>query len=292
MTSYSRNLHERLTNRGPSIGYCAICRAHGYLTKDHVPPKGCGNINDSVISHVYDSRSQGRPKPVLSQGGSHFRTICGHCNNTLLGTEYDPALNKVVLDIEQYFRQASGSRLALPRTKLFDYQPNRFLRSVLGHLLAANAVRDVVANDIAIPLDDALRAYVLDPTSCLPNEVCIYYWFYPHRRRVVMKHSVMGFFGGNGASIYGHVFKFFPFGFWIVWDEQGDRSRQFGLRRLDDSSQFIAATSRLSIDLSPLRSPNFPEAPPDTGMWLTADFLASQAEDRASTLSSEGAETS
>ncbi|MFS8976854.1 hypothetical protein PO002_20485 [Cupriavidus necator] len=282
MANYSKNLAERLLNRGPNIGYCAICRTYGSLTKDHVPPKGCGNINDSVISHVYDSSPERPQKRVLSQGGSHFRTICGHCNNTLLGTEYDPALTEVVRDIEMYFQRASDSRLVLPRTQLFEYQPNRFLRSVLGHLLAANAVKDVVANDHAIPLDDALREYVLDPSKCLPEEVCVYYWFYPHRRRVAMKHSVMGFFGGNGASIYGHVFKFFPFGFWIVWDEQGDRSRQFGLRSLDDSSQFISATSRLPVDLSPLRSPNFPEAPPPDGMWATTDYLASQAMDRAS----------
>jgi len=198
-------------------------------------------------------------------------------------------LTKVVRDIETYFQRASDSRLVLPRTQLFEYQPNRFLRSVLGHLLAANAVKDVVANDHVIPLDDALREYVLDPSKCLPDEVCIYYWFYPHRRRVAMKHSVMGFFGGNGANIYGHLFKFFPFGFWVVWDEQGYRSRQFGLRKLDDSSPILSATSRLLVDLLPLKAHDFPEAPTDDGMWLLVDYLASQAEDRVLARSEKGA---
>lgn len=280
MADYSKNLAERFSNRGPKVGYCAICRAHGPLTADHVPPKNCGNINDSIFTDVYGPSPERPRKPVMSQGGSHFRTICAYCNNTVLGTEYDPALRDVVHQIETYFKLASSSRLSLPRTRLFDYQPNRFLRAVAGHLLAANGVPDVVSNDRVAPLDAALREYVLDPARCLPDELCVYYWFYPHRRRVVMKHSAMGFFGGNGASIYGHVFKFFPFGFWFVWNEDGDRSRQFALRQMKESSTFVSAASRMALDLWPLQSLNFPEAPSNGGMWLVADQYVSQADDR------------
>jgi hypothetical protein len=281
MADYSKNLAERFSNRGPKIGYCAICREHGPLTADHVPPKNCGNINDSIFTDVYGPSPERPRKPVMSQGGSHFRTICAYCNNTILGTEYDSALRDVVQQIEAYFTLSSRSRLSLPRTQMFDYQPNRFLRAVAGHLLAANGVPDVVSNDRTAPVDAALREYVLDPTRGLPDKLCIYYWFYPHRRRVVMKHSLMGFLGGNGAHIYGHVFKFFPFGFWFVWNEEGGRSRQFNLRRLDDSSSLISATSRLALDLWPLRSMNFPEAlSSNDGMWLVADQYVSQADDR------------
>jgi len=280
MADYSKNLVERFSNRGPKVGYCAICRKHGPLTTDHVPPKNCGNINDSIFTSIYGPSPDRPRKLVMSQGGSHFRTICAYCNNTVLGTEYDPALRDVVHQIETYFKLASVSRLSLPRTRLFDYQPNKFLRSIAGHLLAANGVPDVMSNDRSAPLDAALREYVLDPQRCPPKELCVYYWFYPHRRRVVMKHSAMGFFGSNGATIYGHVFKFFPFGFWFVWDEEHGHSQQFSLRRLDDASPFISATSRLVLDLWPLRPLNFPEAPPDDGVWLIADQYVSQADDR------------
>ncbi|NRO99618.1 hypothetical protein GWC77_27580 [Paraburkholderia sp. NMBU_R16] len=218
MADFSKNLAERFSNRGPKVGYCAICRAHGPLTADHVPPKNCGNINDSVFTDVYGPSPERPKRMVFSQGGSHFKTICSRCNNTVLGTDYDPALRDVVHQIERYFTLASRSRLSLPRTQRFDYQPNRFLRAVAGHLLAANGVPDVLSIDPVAPLDAALRRYVLDPTQCLPEQLCVYYWFYPHRRRVVMKHSVMGFLrfvGGNNETIYGHVFKFFPFGFWV-----------------------------------------------------------------------------
>ncbi|MGY6237081.1 hypothetical protein ACW910_06060 (plasmid) [Burkholderia ambifaria] len=198
----------------------------------------------------------------------------------MLGTEYDPALRDVVQQIEKYFELASRSRLSLPPTQLFNYQPNKFLRAVAGHLLAANGVPDVVVTDPVAPLDAALRQYVLDPTQCLPDELRVYYWFYPHRRRVVMKHSLMGFLGGSGAHIYGHVFKFFPFGFWFVWNEDSGRSRQFNLRHLNDSSSDVSATSRLALDLLPRRPMNFPEAPSNDGMWLLVDQYASRADDR------------
>ncbi|HDR9499770.1 TPA: hypothetical protein QDC06_003019 [Burkholderia cepacia] len=216
----------------------------------------------------------------MSQGGSHFRTICAYCNNTVLGTEYDPALRDVVQQIEKYFKLASESRLSLPPKQLFDYQPNKFLRAIVGHLLAANGVPDLVVTDTVSPLDVALRRYVLDPTQCLPDELRVYYWFYPHRRRVVMKHSLMGFWGSNGAHIYGHVFKFFPFGFWFVWNEESGRSRQFNLRHLNDSSPDVSATSQLVLDLLPRQPMNFPEAPLDDGMWLLVDQYASRADDR------------
>lgn len=279
MADYSKNLTERFSNRGPKIGYCAICRKHGPLTADHVPPKNCGNINDSIFTDIYGPSPERPRKPVMSQGGSHFRTICAYCNNTILGTEYDPALRDVVQQIRAYFTLAS--RMSLPLIQMFDYQPNKFLRAIAGHLLAANGVPDVVLNDRTAPVDAALREYVLDPTRGLPDKLRVYYWFYPYRRRVVMKHSLMGFLGANGAHIYGHVFKFFPFGFWFVWNEEGGRSRQFNLRQLDESSSMISATSRLVLDLWPLRSMNFPEAPSsDDGVWLVADQYVSQADDR------------
>jgi hypothetical protein len=74
--------------------------------------------------------------------------------------------------------------------------------------------------------------------------------------------------------------KFFPFGFWFVWNEEGGRSRQFNLRRFDDSSPFISASSRLVLDIRPLRSMNFPEALQNDAVWLMADKYVSQADDR------------
>ena len=282
MGNYANKLSKRFSNRGPDTGFCAICRTHGTLTKDHVPPKDCGNVSDVVIRDVYGSNLAKQRGALTSQGGLHFRTICGRCNNTLLGTEYDPALSAVVQEIQSYLTKASGSHLTLPKTQLFEYQPNRFLRSVLGHLLAANAVNDVTKNTPVAPLDAALRAYVLNSSEVLPDSIHVYYWLYPYRRRVIMKHCGMGFTDSGGNLIYGHVFKFFPFGFWVVWNEKRISRWSINLPRLGlDTSPFISATFRLAIDFLPLQAPDFPETPPDDGMWLVADHLIAQAETKA-----------
>lgn len=280
MGMYADKLQKRFSNRGQNIGLCAICRAHGKLSRDHVPPQACGNMSDVVIRDVYGSSLNQQRSPIVSQGGLHFKTICENCNNKLLGTEYDPALIRVVQEIQTYFTNASGSRLMLPQTHLFDYQPNRFLRSVLGHLLAANAVGDIATNTPVTPLDTSLREYVLDSSQMLPENIHVYYWLYPHRRQVIMKHCGMGFQGSAGDLIYGHVFKFFPFGFWVVWNEQtNSKVKRINLPRLDiDTSLIVSATARLAINFWPLQASNFPEAPPDDGMWLMADHLISQVE--------------
>lgn len=284
MGKYSKDLSDRFSNRGPETGYCAICRAYGPLTKDHVPPKNCGNVRDSVMRGVFPDQAGRFSGRVISQGGSHFRTICGGCNSGLLGVEYDPALSDVVRQVEQLIRSAFVTGLALPDTHLFDYKPNRFVRSVLGHLLAANAVDELTKDDLTskvAPLDAALRAFVLDPCGSLPDNVDVYYWLYPDRRRVIVKHAAMGWFGNGGQIIYGHVFKFFPFGFWIVQHESPTTSYRISLPTINaDLSADIDACARLLVPLAPLQKLNFPEAPPDDGMWLISDRLASQAIDR------------
>jgi hypothetical protein len=216
MSSYSRKLSETFSNRGPKDGFCAICRTFGPLTKDHVPPKECGNVRDAVMRGVYGEGHKQSKKLVISQGSSHFRTICQRCNNTLLGSKYDPALCAVVKEIQSCITRAFESRLALPATQHFDYQPNRFARAVLGRLLASNAISDVAAPKPEAPLDAALRKYVLNFAEGLPSNISIYYWLYPYRRRVIMKHCAMAYQGVGGDPIYGQVFKFWPFGFWVV----------------------------------------------------------------------------
>jgi len=98
-----------------------------------------------------------------------------------------------------------------------------------------------------------------------------------------MKHCGMGFQGSGGDIIYGHVFKFFPFGFWVVWDEQANsRVKRINLPRLGlDLSSDIFEYARLVVNFKPLQASNFPEAPPDDGMWLVADHLISQASIRS-----------
>lgn len=286
MGNFSKRINDQFSNKGPDVGFCAICRVNGALTRDHVPPKNCGNIKNAIIREVFPDNDNSYKRKVNSQGGLHFKTICSSCNNTLLGTNYDPALSRVVKEVEAYITKASESRFTLPTRQFFDYQPNKFIRSVLGHLLAANAISDVKRNDnidAVAPLDAELRVYVLDQTRILPTNISIYYWFYPYKRRVIIKHGLMGMLGsGDPNTIYGHVFKFFPFGFWVVRDESINITSHIKLPKFNlDTSSEIEANSRLLINFSSIPKPNFPEVSTDNQIWWTIDDLSSQANDAA-----------
>jgi hypothetical protein len=286
LANYSKAILKRFATSGPSEGFCAICRLPAALTKDHVPPKNCGNVRDSVIQHLFGNSlaaaGEVRNKTTMSQSGLHFKTICNECNNTRLGIHYDPALGSVVQQVQTCFLNYSASGLSLPRMQLFDYLPNRFTKSIVGHLLAANAVNDVRSNGVAPPIDSALRAYFMDPNAVLPANIDIYYWLYPYRPRVILKHGAMGFAGSQGDIIYGHVFKFFPFGFWFVKSDLPIKNWQINLRKLNtDLSPDLDAMNRLAVEFRPLQSPNFPEAPEGNRMWLVNDDLASRTDDRS-----------
>ena len=87
MPDYSKHLRERFSNRGPKVSYSAICRERNPLGADHVQPKNCGNIDDSVLTDVYGPSRERPRKQLPSQRGSHFRTIRGYCTTTRLGSD-------------------------------------------------------------------------------------------------------------------------------------------------------------------------------------------------------------
>lgn len=71
--------------REKQIGKCAICGTEGELTKEHVPPQKA--FNDQSYISVPFEQAQGlrydeRPTAKPIQGGIHYYSICGHCNNS------------------------------------------------------------------------------------------------------------------------------------------------------------------------------------------------------------------
>jgi hypothetical protein len=91
MGEYSKNLKKRILNQGPKEGFCVICGGFGVLSRDHVPPKGCHNLNDVELKTVLPSPEYSKVG-TTSQGGTHYKTLCEKCNNHCLGTLYDQAL--------------------------------------------------------------------------------------------------------------------------------------------------------------------------------------------------------
>lgn len=81
--------------RRPVIEACRLCGAMTRLTKEHIPPKGSGNIqtsrlysfDDWLLRNSLDDLRGGKHQ----QGGVFGYTLCGSCNSytgTHYGTEY------------------------------------------------------------------------------------------------------------------------------------------------------------------------------------------------------------
>lgn len=262
MGKHSDSLKSRF-NLGPKNGYCVICGGYGKLTRDHVPPKGCNNLSNHQIKSLFPKN--GAPaRGLTSQGGTHFRTICGNCNGGLLGGRYDPSLISLSNEITSLADSLKSGVINLPPEICAFVKPQRIARSIVGHLLAANSAKEAKDGLVSSPVSDALRKYFLDESSSFPDKMELYYWLYPSRRQIIVKG-----FGRkesfNSPAIIGHVIKFLPLGFWLVSDKPDTvkinlpklfKKKSIGI---DDLAQII-------VPLHPLQPEDFPEAPGEKGI--------------------------
>jgi hypothetical protein len=161
----------------------------------------------------------------------------------------------------------------MPESVLVRMKPQRVARAIVGHVLAANAACEAGSPPVRAPFQDALRAYFLDKDAPLPSQAEIYCWVYPHRQQVFMKGVAKQWWGG-GPTLVGHVLKFFPLGFWIVWD----RPARIGipLRALvPDNRMALDDMDQADISLRRVPRQDFPETPTDDEVTLFASSAAS-----------------
>ncbi len=152
------------------VGTCNLCREVRALSWDHVPPKGGIKISRMEMIFLLDLLG-GEEKPPVeeSQNGVKYRTICKQCNE-LLGVEYDPHLNNIARAVGTCLI----SPIDLPRHMDFEVCPQRLLKSILGHMIAAKVS---VENT---KFDRVAREYVLDAQAPLPEEIHVHYWIFPY----------------------------------------------------------------------------------------------------------------
>ena len=258
----SKFLNSKVLTRGSKKGYCRICKQYDNLTRDHIPPRG------SITISPVELRTLGQDtdiKPTISQDGANFRTICSYCNNTLLGTEYDPELNKVSNKVGSLVKRLSDLSyrgFSLPPQVSIEVKPQRLARAVIGHLLASNYHPDQRDIEGSFPFPEALRNYFLNQNASLPDELNIYYWFYPSNRQVLVHGAAMGFWKAPKQPLFYSLMKFFPISYWITWEEPQHsiithptviRHRNIGI---DDSEE-------IQIKLLDYPRLDFPEHPHD-----------------------------
>ena len=265
-----------ISTKKNSEGICNICGEFGRLTEDHTPPKGCIRISKVEMKHVVDyfHTDKSVTKGRISQNGVKYKTLCPRCNNVLLGANYDKALISFVNTTGNYIK----SPIHLPKNMSVNGQPQKIMRSILGHLAAQGVDRYQKGPD-TIPLRD----YFIDETLPLPENANFYYWIYPYETQVLTRDCV--YLDIKFEKPFGIWFiKFFPIAFMVTWDEP--TNHRFNLAGLV-TWRFTGINDEadIPIRLDTVVHQHWPETPLIDGIVVTYGRDAIIAENKPSNLS-------
>ena len=255
---------------GPKVGMCNICGESGPLTEDHTPPKGAARATQVEMRHIGDllSAKKSEGKRCVSQNGVKFRTLCGRCNNSLLGANYDIAFNDFCQKTASYLK----SSLALPRKLYIKGKPQKIMRSLIGHLCAMGINR--YGKNLHY---ENLKSYLLNQDELLPSYLDIYYWVYPYGTRVLVRDAaIKDFRVPDPASIW--LMKFFPIAFLVIWDKprgyqypQLPNMARWGHLGADDEME-------LPVHLDIVPDESWPELPNDERMIIFGEWAIGVSE--------------
>ncbi|HEY9695649.1 MAG TPA: hypothetical protein V6D10_00020 [Trichocoleus sp.] len=260
---------KKVPTRGSKKGRCNICGTLCTLTEDHVPPKGSIKPQKVEIKSLAQSVDPIDPKITqLSQNGVKFRSLCSLCNNHRLGKEFDPALNSFSRSIAQIIR--NRSHLSLPSRLEIRLKPQRVVRSIIGHLLAAEIREEMSSSPVSEPIRDLMRQYFLDALMDLPSEFNVYCWPYSAKHQVILKG--IGILSGNQIVI-GDFLKYFPVAFWLTYQAPDEvrevmQDREISVRGngVDEWSTVLIGTNKQDTF-----RPNWPESPDDNEIVVIND---------------------
>lgn len=237
--------------RGPTFGRCNICGDEGPLTVDHTPPKGYAPAVAVKISHIAERLGSAHPaRTYKAPDGVKYRSLCKRCNNEILGGQCDPSLIKAAQDITRLLQ----SPLVLPAITTIRTNPQRLVRSVLGHM-AAQGVGRSLDGDYA-----TVRQYLLDQSAPMPANVRLHYWVYPHAHRMLMRDVVISVLGSNRPSSVIWLMKCFPLAFAAIWELEHRFEGFYQPRDFDAYANFgIDDLTDLPIDLRHVPDRDWPE---------------------------------
>ncbi len=255
--------------KGDKEGYCNICGKYSKLTRDHIPPQGCVKPTNLELRTLTQYLTEPNGKPVNSQSGLNFLSICGNCNNNLLGTEYDPELIEVSRQVASLVRVTRELGLSLPEKIKLSVKPQRLVRAVIGHILAGK-LPTPGQPPVSAPFPDALRNYFLNTSSPIPKEIEVYYWVYPSNKQIVINSLGIGSATGEGFISGNCLLKFFPLAFWIVWDKPFSFPINFE-KISNESFKGLDERCEIIVDLRNLSPLNYPEVPGESRVILVHD---------------------
>lgn len=243
-----------IETRGAKIGRCNICGNVGNLTDDHTPPKGCTRIGAVQLHYITERLNVGKTKSNgrISQNGVKYRTLCAHCNSTMLGIHYDPTFIDFVNSISSILK----SDLYLPGVIPIKTKPQRVMRSLLGHL-SAQGVNGYNKGEFTEPIRD----YILDETKPLPDSLKIYFWLYPFRHYIMARDCAYKDFQYSEHVLIWFL-KFYPVAFMITFKEPDSYAFPFPFYCLSSWGQEqIDFEIDVQIDLWNIPPEDWPETP-------------------------------
>jgi hypothetical protein len=240
--------------KGNKHGYCAICRSHSELNWDHVPPQSCGNIESLEISAMTGEKHI----RALSQNGLKYRSLCSDCNSKRLGTQFDPFLENFVKQVAPASNLKREHDVILSGNLTYSIKPQRVARAIVGHLFATE-IKRIADDKIDAPFPAVLKEYFLDPFSPLPPEIEIYCWPYLHKEIRAFSSYTLAV-PGEPEFLMGHILKFYPIGFWIVFRQ----SSKFGInvpKLIQNKGMSLDEEGNISWDLKSQWESDWPEKP-------------------------------
>lgn len=149
---------------------CPICGNYKIPSRDHVPPKSCGNSGKRIIHYFYSSK-KGEPNKQEVQNGVHYDYICSECNNNLLGANLD-------IKFKQFYDYV---KLSCDLNIVWTGDVVSIAKCVLAHSLATNKYS-------SSHWDRKIRKYI--KFDILPNDMGLYLFYYPHNCIFTCKNAV------------------------------------------------------------------------------------------------------
>ena len=248
-------------------GFCNICGSFGNMTKDHVPPKGSVKITQMLSKRMVEAMGMEKavrgPRDKIHQNGVTFPTLCGCCNNTLLGCKLDPEFNRFTLAVCNVL----GSSMHLPDEIVISCDPSKIVRGFLGHMAAADTY------DNSRLIREELGEFVMTGEG-MPSDAKVYCWPFPYKGQTLLSlHSIapdIARYGFNGALIT-WVMKFSPVAFMLVWK----KPKSISLDGLTCISDFIGLSGGgVRLRLTNVHQ-HWPEAPGPSDVILSSSKMTS-----------------
>ncbi|MGF6282135.1 hypothetical protein ABH908_000379 [Pseudomonas frederiksbergensis] len=238
------------------------------MTEDHLFPRGLvrpGQRRVTKILQRIDPNFRGHRTTFLAQNGVVKATLCGDCNNRVLGAELDPAL------IDAY-RSASaalekGRFPVIEPIQLTGVNINKVARAVAGHLIALDDKAHHRHRMIR-----RLRRFVLQESAGLHPDLRFHMWLYPFSRQGMLSDLHHAEFGSPHDVLWISAFKTYPLAFAFSTEVQNPNYRLPGVI---DLTQAVTTdpTARYTVRVAtkPIVDSNWPFAPYRNGAILAGD---------------------